>query len=227
MRLNVLPMISTVSFPTGWPLKSTFILLITPFVQGLILFTDSSGPASTQTDCLLSAIVGRQRLGRPLFYKLADGIASWEREQIEDGRYEKRGVPNSVPTTIILFAKSSVVSGWTVEQSTKSFPLTPFLSIVSVVSLTAASSPTQVKMMSDFEMTSFMEEATTDFPDGKVLLKSSARSRFDWRLWGSYQGPHVWQCFYTLPWPTESASIQRLYWWWTSRKTDHPIKNGM
>lgn len=75
----------------------------------------------------------------------------------------------------MVFASVFVVSGWTVEQSTKSFPLTlPFI-IVATVSLTAASSPRHVKMISDFEIASSMLLATVDPPAGSSAFKSSAR----------------------------------------------------
>jgi len=69
----------------------------------------------------------------------------------------------------------SVVSGWTVEQSTNSLFLMLLLRAVSIVSWIAASSPTQVKIMSAWDAISWISVMTLDFPDGRVLEKSSAR----------------------------------------------------
>lgn len=84
---------------------------------------------------------------------------------------------NSAPASVTFLESEVLVSGWTVEQSTKSFPLGLDLRAMSMVELIAASSPTHVKMISDFETTSSMVLATMDFPDGSVLANSVYRVR--------------------------------------------------
>ena len=68
-----------------------------------------------------------------------------------------------------------VVSGWTVEQSTKSLPFTFPFSAVAIVSLIAASSPRHVKMMSALDTASSRLDATVDFPEGSFVFRSTAR----------------------------------------------------
>lgn len=82
---------------------------------------------------------------------------------------------NSAPASVTFLESEVLVSGWMVEQSTKSFPLGLDCKAVSIVEVMAASSPTHVKMMSDFETTSSMVLATRDFPDGNVLANSVYR----------------------------------------------------
>jgi hypothetical protein len=70
-----------------------------------------------------------------------------------------------------------VVSGWIVEQSTNSLPLTFWdFRAVSMVSVMALSSPTQAKMMSAAETASSMEVATFTLSDGSVSASFSLRA---------------------------------------------------
>ena len=75
----------------------------------------------------------------------------------------------------MLLANLFVVSGWTVEQSTKSLPFTSPFTAVAIVSVIAASSPRHVKMMSDLETASSKLDATVDFPEGNFTFRSVAR----------------------------------------------------
>ena len=61
------------------------------------------------------------------------------------------------------------------EQSTKSLPLTSHWTAVAIVSVIAASSPRQVKMMSDLVTASSIVLATVDLPSGSLACRSMAR----------------------------------------------------
>lgn len=79
---------------------------------------------------------------------------------------------NSAPNSVTFLKSEVLVSGWMVEQSTKSLPFALACRAVSMVEVMASSSPTHVKMMSDFVMSSSIVLATTDFPDCNVLANS-------------------------------------------------------
>ena len=75
----------------------------------------------------------------------------------------------------MLLANPFVESGWIVEQSAKSLPFTSNFIALAIVSLTAASSPRQVKIMSALDTASSKLDATVDFPGGNCALRSVAR----------------------------------------------------
>ena len=89
---------------------------ITPFVYGKILETASLGPATMQINWPESAMAGAPKTG----------IAT-----------------NLPPAEVMREDSLVVVSGWTVEQSTRTLPETEDWSMVFTVESTESSSPKQ------------------------------------------------------------------------------------
>nr|POE54398.1 hypothetical protein CFP56_41337 [Quercus suber] len=142
--MNVLPTIlSLVAVPCACPLKSSSALPITPLQKGRARATASGAPASTHTSCPASAMAGAPKTGH------ATKVA---------------------PAASMVAASLSVVSGWTVLQSTKSLEEAEAgsASAVAIVCSIAASSPTQVKIISALATASAMEVATWALSAGSV-----------------------------------------------------------
>lgn len=121
---------------------------VTPLNHTLAFVTLAAGPASTPMRRPASAMTGVPKMG---------------------------AATNSPPFATTSFARASVVSGWMVELSMKSLPLTSPSRIVSYVSWTASSLATHEKMTSAREIPSERDVTTSDLPWGRLLLWSMAR----------------------------------------------------